>query len=939
MAVSKIEKYIPQEIEAKWRERWEEDGLYATREDPTRPKHYLLTMLPYPSADFLHVGHWYAMAPSDARARYMRMRGYNVFYPIGFDAFGLPAENAAIQRGIHPSKWARDSIEVMRRQLRTMGAMWAWDREAVSCLPGYYKWTEWFFLKFYEAGLAYKKMAPVDWCPKCNTTLAREQVWGEDRHCERCNTPVIKKDLEQWFFRITDYADELLDHSKIDWPERICTMQRNWIGRSEGANVTFLSEQEDPIVVFTTRPDTLWGATFMVLAPEHPLVDKLTTPEHREEVAAYKHQAARQSEIERMSTELEKTGVYIGAYAINPVNGERIPIWIADYVMMTYGTGAIMAVPAHDERDFEFALKYGLPIIPVIDRPDGVAKSFAMQGTMEEGLAAALAEANIPFEERDGSLYIAMDRGQVDAYIELAQAYLKSGSWTEVVGARWVFVFEDEVLTLGSAEDDRAILSRCKALEPAVRDKRTAMEMLWGVEFYHDVLLHVEYSTMINSGSFTGTPGDVAVQEVTRWLEQQSAGQFAVNYRLRDWLISRQRYWGAPIPIIYCDDCGMVPVPYEDLPVLLPEDAEFLPTGESPLKLHEGFRYTTCPRCGGPAERETDTMDTFLCSSWYHYAYLTPYHREGEPLHRDDCPWDPEVGRYWAPVDMYTGGPEHAVMHLLYTRFFTKVMRDIGLVDFDEPMLALRNQGIILGPDGLRMSKSRGNVILPDDLIQQYGTDTVRAYLMFGWRWELGGPWDPQGIEGIPRFLDRAWNCVLAKPEGGKQKAEVAESETRALRRKVHQSIRKATEDMEAFAFNTYVANLMELNNALLRAKETSIYGTPAWEEGVEALLLLLAPACPHISEELWARTSRPYSIHQQPWPEWDEEIAAEETFTLVVQVSGRVRDRLEVPVDIEQEEAKTLALTSDGAKRHTEGKEILRVIYVPGRLVNIVAR
>jgi leucyl-tRNA synthetase len=939
MVASTIERYVPQEIEPRWRKKWEEDGLYATREDPTRPKYYFLTMLPYPSADFLHVGHWYTMAPSDARARYVRMRGYNVFYPIGFDAFGLPAENAAIQRGIHPSKWARDSIEVMRHQLRSMGAMWAWDREAVSCLPGYYKWTEWFFLKFYEAGLAYKKLAPVDWCPKCNTTLAREQVWGEDRHCERCGTPVVKKDLEQWFFRITDYADELLDHSKIDWPERICTMQKNWIGRSEGANVTFLSEQGDPIVVFTTRPDTLWGATFMVLAPEHPLVDKLTTPEHQEEVAAYKYQAARQSEIERMSTELEKTGVFIGAYAVNPVNGERIPIWIADYVMMTYGTGAIMAVPAHDERDFEFALKYGLPIIPVIDRIDGVAKSLAMQGTMKEGLAAALVDAGIPFGERDGSLYITMDRDQVDAYIELAQGHLRPGSWTEVVGSRWAFVFEDEVLTFGSVEDDRAILSRCEGLEPAVRDKHTVMEMLWGVEFYHDVLLHVEYSTMINSGPFTGTSGDVAVQEVTQWLEQQSTGEFAVNYRLRDWLISRQRYWGAPIPIIYCSECGMVPVPYEDLPVLLPEDAEFLPTGESPLKLHEGFRYTTCPRCGGPAERETDTMDTFLCSSWYHYAYLSPYHKEGETLHRDDCPWDPEVGRRWAPVDMYTGGPEHAVMHLLYTRFFTKVMRDIGLVDFDEPMLALRNQGIILGPDGARMSKSRGNVVLPDDLVQRYGADTVRAYLMFGWRWELGGPWDPQGIEGIPRFLDRVWNCVLAKPEAGGTQAGAAEPDTRALRRKVHQSIKKATEDMEAFAFNTYIANLMELNNALLRVKETSVYGTPAWEEGVETLLLLLAPACPHIAEELWARTGQPYSIHQQAWPEWDEEIAAEETFTLVVQVSGRVRDRLEVPVDIEEEEAKELALASDGAKRHTEGKQILRVIYVPGRLVNIVVR
>jgi len=938
MVAPRIGQYVPQEIEPRWQKRWEADGLYATRVVPTRPKYYFLTMLPYPSADYLHIGHWYVMAPSDARARYMRMQGYNVFYPIGFDAFGLPAENAAIQRGIHPFRWAWDSIEVMRRQLRSMGAMWAWDREAVSCLPGYYKWTQWLFLKFYEAGLAYKKMAPVDWCPQCNTTLAREQVWGEDRHCERCGTPVIKKDLEQWFLGITHYAEELLDHSSIDWPERICTMQRNWIGRSEGANVTFLSERGDDIVVFTTRPDTLWGATFMVLAPEHPLVDQLTTWEHREEVAGYKYQAARQSEIERLSTEKEKTGVFIGACAVNPVNGRRIPIWIADYVMMTYGTGAIMAVPAHDERDFEFALKYGLPIIPVIDRPDGVAKSFVLRGTMEEGLDDALTEAGIPFEERDGSLYVTLNRGQVDRYIELAQAQLRPGSWTEVVGARWAFVFDAGVREFDSAEADQEILARCRELEPTARDKRTVMEMLWSVEFYRDMLFHTEYSTMINSGPFSGTAGDVAVQKVTQWLEEQSTGEFAVNYRLRDWLISRQRYWGAPIPIVHCDRCGMVPVLYENLPVLLPEDAEFLPTGESPLKFHEGFRYTTCPKCGGAAERETDTMDTFLCSSWYQYAYLSPYYDEGQPLHRDACPWDPEVGCYWLPVDMYTGGPEHAVMHLLYTRFFTKVMRDLGLLSFDEPMLALRNQGIILGLDGARMSKSRGNVILPDDLIERYGADTVRAYLMFGWRWELGGPWDPQGIEGIPRFLDRVWNCVLAEREGGRM-AGVADADIRALRRKVHQAIRKATEDMEAFAFNTYIANLMELSNTLLRAKESSVYGTRAWEEGVEALLLLLAPACPHIAEELWARTGRPYSVHQQSWPQWDEEIAAEETIALVVQVNGRVRDRLAVPVGIDEEEAKHLALASSGAQRHTEGKEILRVIYVPGRLVNIVAR
>jgi len=930
-------QYVPQEIEPKWQKRWEDDRLYRSVIDHSKPKHYALTMLPYPSGD-LHIGHWYAMAPSDVRARYMRMRGYNVLFPMGFDAFGLPAENAAIQRGIHPHKWTMSNIERMRRQLKSMGAMFDWEREAISCLPGYYRWTQWFFLKLYDMGLAYRKKSPVDFCPKCNTTLAREQVWGEDRHCERCGTPVIKKELEQWFWRITDYAEELLDFSKIDWPERVVTMQTNWIGRSEGANVTFLSEQEDPIIVFTTRPDTLWGATFMVLAPEHPLVDKLTTPGHREEVEEYKYQAARQSEIERLSTEKEKTGVFIGAYAVNPVNDERIPIWIADYVMMTYGTGAIMAVPSHDERDFEFALKFGLPIIPVIDRPDGVAKSFVMQGTMKDGFADALTEAGIPFEEREGSLYVTMDRSQVERYIALAQAHVQPGSWIEVVGTGWAFIFADEVIPFDGVEAEQKILARCKELEPAVHDKRTVMEMLWGVEFYRDVLFHAEYGTMINSGPFTGTPGDVAVKKVIEWLEERGIGEFAVNYRLRDWLISRQRYWGAPIPIVYCDKCGVVPVPYEDLPVILPPDAVIPPTGENALKYHEGFLHTTCPKCGGPATRETDTMDTFVCSSWYHYAYLSPYYKEGEPAHADSTPFDPDEAAYWLPVDVYTGGVEHATMHLIYTRFFTKAMRDMGLVDFDEPMLMLRNQGIILAEDGFRMSKSRGNVVAPDDLVERYGADTVRGYLMFGWRWEQGGPWDPHGIEGVYRWLHRVWNLVLEPGQSASQRvSEPTEKEVADLRRWTHKTIKRVTDDMEAFAFNTIISALMEFTNALQKAKQTSLYGTEAWDEAIETLLLLLAPCCPHIAEELWARTGRPYSIHLQPWPEYNPDLAAEEVITLVVQVNGRVRARLEVPADITEEAAREAALSDPNVQRHIAGKEVRKVIYVPGRLVNVV--
>ena len=814
--IKMADKYIPQEIEPKWQKRWEEDGLYATKQDPSRPKWYFLTMLPYTSGD-IHIGHWYAMAPSDVKARWCRMKGYNVFFPIGFDAFGLPAENAAIQRGIHPKEWTYKNIARMRKQLKSMGAMWAWDREAITSDPEYYRWSQWFFLQFYKHGLTYRAYAPVDWCPSCNTTLAREQVWGEDRHCERCGTPVIKKGLEQWFFKITDYAEELLDFSGLDWPERVRVMQENWIGKSEGANIVFKSEEGDEIVVFTTRPDTLYGATFMVLAPEHPLVEKLTTPEYKKEVEEYIEWAGRQTEIDRLTVGREKRGVFIGAHARHPLTEGRLPIYVADYVLMTYGTGAIMGVPAHDERDFAFAKKYDLPI-PVVIAP------YSWQGE------------------------------------ELEEAYLDQGM-------------------------------------------------------------------MVNSGPFSGLPSEEGKRAVTELLKSQGLGDFAVSYRLRGWLISRQRYWGAPIPIVYCRRCGIVPVPEEGLPVLLPADAEFLPTGESPLKYHEQFRHTTCPRCGGPGERETDTMDTFICSSWYQYRYLSPHYEEG--------PFDPEVGKYWLPVDQYTGGIEHATMHLLYTRFFTKAIRDMGLVDFDEPMLRLYNQGIILGPDGYRMSKSRGNVVEPDKQVGQYGADTFRASLMFMRPWNEGGPWDPQGVEGAHRFLNRVWGLLLEEPPA--LQGEATEDEIAQLRRKTHQTIRKVTQDMESFSFNTMIATLMEYNNYLIKTKESPVAKSEAWREAIASLLLLLAPSCPHIAEELWARTGRPYSIHQQAWPQWEEALAAEELFTLVIQVNGKVRDKTEVPVTISEEEVKKLALASAGVKRHIEGKEIKKVIYVPGRLVNVV--
>jgi len=814
---TKYDRYQPRKIEPFWRQKWEESGLYRSVIKKDKPKYYALTMLPYPSGD-LHIGHWYAMVPSDAQARFMRMQGYNVLFPIGFDAFGLPAENAAIKRNVHPQKWTMDNIERMREQLKSMGAIFDWEREVITCLPGYYKWSQWLFLKFYERGLAYKKLSPVDFCPTCNTTLAREQVWGEDRHCERCETPVVKKELDQWFLKITDYADELLDFSQIDWPERVVSMQKNWIGKSEGAEVTFELPNQEKLTVFTTRPDTLWGVTFMVLAPEHPLVDQITTEEYKEQVKAYQYAASRQSEIERLAVDKEKTGVFTGSYAVNPVNGEKIPVWVADYVMMGYGTGAIMAVPAHDERDFAFARKYNLPIRIVI--------------TPDEGLSEPLTAA-----------------------------------YTEV-----------------------------------------------------------ENGKMVNSGPFTGVPAAEGKNQVIAWLEEKGLGHKAVNYRLRDWLISRQRYWGTPIPIIYCEKCGTVPVPEKDLPVLLPEDAEFLPTGESPLKHHPAFLHTDCPRCGGPARRETDTMDTFICSSWYQYAYLSPYY-EGTG------PFDQEEAAYWLPVDLYTGGVEHACMHLIYTRFFTKAMRDLGLVNFDEPMLTLRNQGIILGEDSEKMSKSRGNVVAPDDLVNAYGSDTVRVYLMFGWRWEMGGPWDSRGIEGSYRFLNRVWELLLFPVEGEvKPTAETTET----LQRKLHQTIKRATLDLKEFAFNTYIASLMEFSNLLSKVKPV-LWGTEAWQEAAKTFTLLLAPAAPHLAEELWSRLGGEDSVHDQPWPQWDEALVVEQQVEIVVQINGKIKERLVIAVNAAEEEVKEQALALAGIQAALEGKTPRKTIYVPGRLFNIV--
>jgi leucyl-tRNA synthetase len=841
---SRIDRYEPTEIEPRWQQRWDELGLHrADLADTSRPPYYLLTMYDYPSGD-LHIGHWYVKTPTDAIGRFHRMRGENVFMPIGFDAFGLPAENAAIKNRIHPAEWTYRNIEKMRRQLRSMGASFDWDAEVVTCDPTYYRWNQWLFLKFLEAGLAYRAKSPVDWCPN-DGTLAREQVEGVDRHCWRCGAPVEKRDLEQWYLRITKYADELLDFSGIEWPEPVRIMQTNWIGRSEGTEVVFAVASDEhhaggqELRVFTTRPDTLFGATFMVLAPEHALVDEITSPGQRAAVDAYVAQARRATEIERLSTEREKTGVPTGAHAINPVNGARIPIWIADYVLAGYGTGAIMAVPAHDDRDFAFAKEFDLPIVEVI-RPEDA------------------------FDD---------ERPLTEAYVSKAES---------------------------------------------------------------DVLVH--------SGHFNGMAAPDGFRAITEWLASEGKAKFTVTYRIRDWLISRQRYWGTPIPVVYCERDGIVPVPDADLPVRLPETVDYAGSGDNPLRRDDAFVDVACPACGGPGRRETDTLDTFIDSSWYWFRYLSPA-LETAPVER-------ALADRWTPVDQYTGGAEHAVMHLLYSRFFTKAMRDLGLVGEDEPFLRLFNQGQVLGADGERMSKSRGNVQDPDEHVGRYGADTVRLFLMFMGPWDQGGPWNPTGIGGVHRFLNRVWTLALdphgkepGDADAGKLPAgEDAVAAEKAIRAAAHRTLAVVSAEYADFRFNTMVAHLMELSNALMRYRGTEVAGGPAWDEAVDILLLMLAPSAPHIAEELWSRrlsvAGKPWaSIHRQAWPEVDQAAAAAEERELPIQVNGKLRDKVMVPVGISDAEVEAIVLAREKVVAALGGKTPDRVIHAGGRLVNIVVR
>ena len=819
MPIKTIDTRFPHEsIETKWQNRWRDSQIYKVDDTDPRPKWYELTMYPYPSGD-LHVGHWYAMTGADIHARFRNMQGYNVLHPMGFDAFGLNAENAAIQRGIHPHSWTMDNIKRMRQQLASMGPMYDWEREVITCIPEYYKWNQWFFLQFYQKGLAYRDFAPVNWCPSCVTVLANEQVI--DGACERCDTTVTHRDMNQWFFRITAYAEELLDQSKMDWPDRINTMQTNWIGKSEGVEFGFdISEYDldsETLVTFTTRIDTVYGVTFVVLAPEHPLVEALTAPKQKDAVKTYINSARKATEVERLAIDREKTGVFLGTYCVNPLTQDRIPILIGDYVLNTYGTGIVMGVPAHDTRDFTFAKKYNLPIKVVVAPPGW-----------------------------DGN--------------ELDEAYVAPG-------------------------------------------------------------------TQVNSLEFNGLSSSEGRLRIADHIEDSNLGTKTVNYRMRDWLISRQRYWGTPIPIIYCNDCGVVPVKEEDLPVVLPEDAEFLPTGESPLALHTEFVNAECPDCGKPGKRETDTMDTFVDSSWYFLRYVSPKHSAAA--------FDEKSAQLWNPVDQYTGGVEHAVMHLLYSRFFVKAARDLGLITYDEPFKRLFNQGTIIYK-GAKMSKSRGNVIAPDDYVSVVGADTVRTYLMFIGPWEQGGEWNDSGINGAARWLNKVWDISNFDPGLFAQKSDPASE--RELNRLLHKTIMRVGEDIEKFKYNTAISALMEFTNSLAENRIPQKISYENWLHLTRTLYVMMAPIVPHLSEELWESSGMAFSIHTQPWPAYDESLAQDDEITLVIQINGKVRAKISAPVNITEYDANQLALNNASIEKHIEGLEIRKTIFVPGKILNIVA-
>ena len=801
------------EIEKKWQKKWEENKVNSFNPENIDHKLYCMEMFSYPSGANLHLGHWFNFGLSDSWARFKKMQGYEVFHPMGFDAFGLPAENYAIKTNTHPSIKTYESINTMRRQLKEMGGMIDWDHEVVTCDPSYYKWTQWIFIQLYKKGLAYKKKAPVNWCNSCQTVLANEQAAGGV--CERCGSPVVQKSMNQWFLKITDYAEELLDGlDKLDWPEATKIQQRNWIGRSEGAQVTFqVADSDKSFEIYTTRPDTLYGATYVVLAPEHDLVREITTEQQRSAVEAYIEAAAYATEIDRQSTEREKTGVFTGAYAVNPINGKKIPIWISDYVLVSYGTGAIMAVPAHDTRDYAFAKKFGLDIIEVIEGGD-ISK----------------------------------------------EAYTGDGK-------------------------------------------------------------------LINSDVLNGLNSKEAMRKIIGVLEEKGVGTRKVTYKLRDWLISRQRYWGAPIPMIYCDHCGIVPEKEENLPVLLPDNVEFHPNGQSPLALSEEFKTCTCPVCGGKATREVDTMDTFMCSSWYELRYLDPKN--------DKEPFSREMVNKMLPVDKYVGGKEHICLHLIYSRFITKALRDCGFFDVDEPFQSLVHQGTILGPDGYKMSKSRGNTVSPDKYISMYGSDVFRTYLMFGFNYTDGGPWSDDGVKAMSKFFKKFVN-TFEKAINVKEYTDLMDTPEKELLYTLNHTIKFNTMNLQNFQFNTAVSRLMVLTDALGTYLQTG-RNSNILKEVVPSFVKLIAPAAPHLAEELWSMLGNTDSIFRSSWPVCDENALIVDTLEIPVQVNGKVRAVVKVAREAAKDEV--IDTAAKAITKYTDGKNVVKTIYVPGKILNFIVK
>lgn len=947
------ESYNHKAIEKHWQDIWEKSGIYNTPDKSEKKKYYTLVMYPYPSGN-LHLGHWYNFSGGDFYARYMRMQGYNVLAPMGYDSFGLPAENAAIKNNIHPKEWTYKNIEKMTKQLKMMGCAYDWDRMVITSDPEYYKWTQWMFLYMYNNGLAYRKKQVANWCNSCNTVLANEQV--KDGKCDRCETQVIQKEIDQWLFRITKYADALLEgHKELDWPEQTLQMQKNWIGRSEGAEVLFkaidTNGKENDLWVFTTRPDTLFGATFMVLAPEHPLVPSLTTESNQKDVNAYIQKSQKKTELEKMEEDIkEKSGAFTGSYAINPVNGAKIPIWISDYVLMSYGHGAIMAVPAHDERDWDFAKKYKIPIIDVI------APLFVNNSGGED----AFKEGD-PISERNAVVAIVKHWSE-DKYLGIkwkindwqgfniggikeSEDAVESGKReiTEEVGYKNVELVENykkvihsKFYQIGKKENRYAhfypILYKLKngqKIEISEEEKNLHEEvwltkaemskfinredMKWIWEGVFGEKPYVGNGINENSGYLNGLEKEDAINKVIEKLSENKTAKKAINYKLRDWLISRQRYWGAPIPIIYCEKCGEVPVPEKDLPVLLPDDVKFKPTGESPLKSHERFKNTVCPKCGGKAERETDTMDTFMCSSWYFYRYLDPKNN------KEFCSKDKM--KLWMPVDSYIGGPEHAVMHLLYSRFFARALYDGGYSTVKEPFIKLRHQGMIVGSDGQKMSKSKGNVVDPDKEVEKHGADAVRMYLGFMGPFDQGGPWNPNGMTGINRFIEKIWklfdNFDNEKPENQELKS-------------LNKTIKKVGDDLAELRFNTAISTLMVLVNELTENKSSH-------KDTLETLTILLAPFAPHLAEELWAKLGNKTSVHLEPWPKYDPKMIEDEIVTIVIQVNGKVRANIKLNKNSTQKDVEAAAFAEENVKKFVGSEKPKKVIYIPGKILNIV--